>query len=168
MLQRTALALCCLLLPATSSPLYPALRFGQRAAAILMTSSIEDPLQLPADPSSQTPNAEFRSERHADAIFTNSYRKVLGQISARKFLQTVMGKRLGTETQQYVKRQSGIYGDSFKENVDMDVIGRKQSYRQPQRFTKTIFPYTDTRQRVFGKSTSGKRTPQNLHPFKNT
>lgn len=34
------------------------------------------------------------SGRHADAIFTNSYRKVLGQISARKFLQTIMGKRL--------------------------------------------------------------------------
>ncbi|CAF96902.1 unnamed protein product, partial [Tetraodon nigroviridis] len=33
--------------------------------------------------------------RHADAIFTNSYRKVLGQISARKILQTIMGKRLG-------------------------------------------------------------------------
>ncbi|KAA0708005.1 Somatoliberin Growth hormone-releasing factor [Triplophysa tibetana] len=138
MLQRTALAFCCLLLPATSSPLYPALRFGQRAATILMTSSIEDPLQLPADPSSQTPNAEFRSERHADAIFTNSYRKVLGQISARKFLQTVMGKRLGTETQQYVKRQTGIYGDSFKQNLDMDVIEREQSYRQPQRFKKTM------------------------------
>ncbi|KAI7795419.1 growth hormone-releasing hormone precursor [Triplophysa rosa] len=138
MLQGTALlALCCLLLPTTSSPLYPALRFGQRAAAILTTSSIEDPLQLPADPSSQTPNAEFRSERHADAIFTNSYRKVLGQISARKFLQTVMGKRLGTETQQYAKRQSGIYGDT-KQNVNMDVIEREQSYRQPQRFKKTM------------------------------
>lgn len=37
----------------------------------------------------------FSSGRHADAIFTNSYRKVLGQISARKFLQTIMGKRLG-------------------------------------------------------------------------
>eukprot|EP00062_Callorhinchus_milii_P002976 gi/632940013/ref/XP_007883943.1/ PREDICTED: somatoliberin [Callorhinchus milii] len=39
----------------------------------------------------------FRTERHADAIFTNSYRKVLGQISARKFLQSIMGKRLGDE-----------------------------------------------------------------------
>lgn len=37
----------------------------------------------------------FRSGRHADAIFTNSYRKVLGQISARKFLQTITGKGSG-------------------------------------------------------------------------
>ncbi len=40
-------------------------RFGQRAAAILMTSSIEDPMQLPADTSSQTPDAEFRSVIHS-------------------------------------------------------------------------------------------------------
>ncbi len=40
-------------------------RFGQRAAAILMTSSIEDPMQLRADTSSQTPDAEFRSVIHS-------------------------------------------------------------------------------------------------------
>lgn len=37
----------------------------------------------------------FRMQRHADAIFTDHYRKVLGQISARKILQTIIGKRLG-------------------------------------------------------------------------
>ncbi|NXX60299.1 PACA protein, partial [Scopus umbretta] len=37
-----------------------------------------------------------RMQRHADAIFTDNYRKFLGQISARKFLQTIIGKRLGT------------------------------------------------------------------------
>ncbi|NXX96543.1 PACA protein, partial [Centropus bengalensis] len=36
-----------------------------------------------------------RIQRHADAIFTDNYRKFLGQISARKFLQTIIGKRLG-------------------------------------------------------------------------
>ncbi|XP_056100064.1 somatoliberin [Rhinichthys klamathensis goyatoka] len=140
MMQKTALlALCCLLLSATSSPVYPALRFGQRAAAILMTSSIEDPMQLTADTSLlHTPDAELRFGRHADAIFTNSYRKVLGQISARKFLQTVMGKRLGPETQNYLKRQSGIYGDTYKQDVDMDVIEREQSYREPQRLKFSV------------------------------
>lgn len=43
------------------------------------------------------------SGRHADAIFTNSYRKVLGQISARKILQTIMGKRLGWVTLQLLR-----------------------------------------------------------------
>ncbi|NWH67741.1 PACA protein, partial [Geococcyx californianus] len=37
-----------------------------------------------------------RIQRHADAIFTDNYRKFLGQISARKFLQTIIGKRLGS------------------------------------------------------------------------
>ncbi|XP_051767523.1 somatoliberin [Ctenopharyngodon idella] len=139
MMPKTALlALCCLLLSVTSSPVYPALRFGQRAAAILMTSSIEDPMQFPAGTSLRTPDAELRFGRHADAIFTNSYRKVLGQISARKFLQTVMGKRLGPETQNYVKRQSGIYGDTHKQDVDMDVTEREQSYRAPQRLKFSV------------------------------
>ncbi|KAI2659305.1 Endoglucanase 1 [Labeo rohita] len=79
-------------------------RFGQRAAAILMASSIEDPMQLPADASSQTPDAEFSRP----------------------------------ETQNYVKRQSGIYGDTFKQDVDMDVTERKQSYREPQRLKFSV------------------------------
>ncbi|NXI48344.1 PACA protein, partial [Galbula dea] len=37
-----------------------------------------------------------RTQRHADAIFTDNYRKFLGQLSARKFLQTIIGKRLGS------------------------------------------------------------------------
>ncbi|CAB1353449.1 unnamed protein product, partial [Coregonus sp. 'balchen'] len=45
------------------------------------------------------------SGRHADAIFTNRYRKVLGQISARKCLQIIMGKWLREEAGSYkVKR----------------------------------------------------------------
>nr|UVN25858.1 growth hormone-releasing hormone [Ctenopharyngodon idella] len=136
MMPKTALlALCCLLLSVTSSPVYPALRFGQRAAAILMTSSIEDPI---SSFQQALHCAHQMFGRHADAIFTNSYRKVLGQISARKFLQTVMGKRLGPETQNYVKRQSGIYGDTHKQDVDMDVTEREQSYRAPQRLKFSV------------------------------
>lgn len=41
------------------------------------------------------PSFSPRMQRHADAIFTDNYRKFLGQISARKFLQTIIGKRLG-------------------------------------------------------------------------
>ncbi|NXU48578.1 PACA protein, partial [Turnix velox] len=40
-----------------------------------------------------------RMQRHADAIFTDNYRKFLGQISARKFLQTIIGKRLGKSSE---------------------------------------------------------------------
>uniref|UniRef100_A0A3Q3QJI3 Somatoliberin n=1 Tax=Monopterus albus TaxID=43700 RepID=A0A3Q3QJI3_MONAL len=69
----------------------------------------------------------IRSGRHADAVFTNGYRKVLGQISARKFLQTIMGKRLGDEMESYLKRQSDIYECTYKE--DLTSIQSNERYR---------------------------------------
>ncbi|TKS71083.1 Somatoliberin Growth hormone-releasing factor [Collichthys lucidus] len=96
-MEKSALLLfCCLVMSLSGSPLYPSIRFGRRDASILMTSSIKNPAeQLEEETSPPSERAELRTGRHADAIFTNSYRKVLGQISARKFLQTIMGKRLG-------------------------------------------------------------------------
>ncbi|XP_029007290.1 somatoliberin isoform X2 [Betta splendens] len=97
MMNTAALLLfCCLVMSLSGTPLYPSIRFGQRDMSIVMTSSINNPAeQLKEDTSPIKEQGESRSGRNADAIFTNSYRKVLGQISARKFLQTIMGKRLG-------------------------------------------------------------------------
>uniref|UniRef100_A0A8C5R8I0 Somatoliberin n=1 Tax=Leptobrachium leishanense TaxID=445787 RepID=A0A8C5R8I0_9ANUR len=54
--------------------------------------------------------SEKRMERHVDAMFTNTYRKFLGQISARRYLQNMMGKRLG---QDIIKEWKGqLPGDS--------------------------------------------------------
>uniref|UniRef100_A0A3Q3AA37 Somatoliberin n=2 Tax=Kryptolebias marmoratus TaxID=37003 RepID=A0A3Q3AA37_KRYMA len=130
MMGKAALLLfCCLVVSLSGSPLYPSIRFGQRDTSILMTSSIKNPeVQLDKDTRPLRDRAELRSERHADAIFTNSYRKVLGQISARKFLQTIMGKRLGDES--YMKRQSDIYEGTFKE--DLTSIQSDQRYRGVQ------------------------------------
>ncbi|XP_040015638.1 somatoliberin isoform X1 [Xiphias gladius] len=143
-MEKAALLLfCCLVMSLSGSPLYPSIRFGQRDTSILMTSSINNPAEnLRDDTSPPGERAEFRtaaetsasattirysSGRHADAIFTNSYRKVLGQISARKFLQTIMGKRLSDESGSYVKRQSGVCEGSRKE--DLTSIQSKQRYR---------------------------------------
>lgn len=106
-------------------------------------------------PGSQCHSLFFcRYGRHADAIFTNSYRKVLGQISARKFLQTVIGKRLQWvpaipniwafnnahenifhsffvlirgENNSYVKRQSGVFEGTYKE--DLTSIQTDEQYK---------------------------------------
>ncbi|XP_032404715.1 glucagon family neuropeptides-like [Xiphophorus hellerii] len=122
------LLFCCLVMSLSGSPLYPSIRFGQRDTSILMTSSLKNPAeQQDEDRISLRDGEELRSERHADAIFTNSYRKVLGQISARKFLQTIMGKRLGDESESYMKRQSDIYEGTFKE--DLTSIQSDQRYR---------------------------------------
>ncbi|CAL8339982.1 unnamed protein product [Lota lota] len=96
MMWKTAtLVFCYLFVSLSCSPIYPSFRFGQRDTSILLTSSIEDPLRLLEEAGApSTEPVALRSGRHADAVFTNRYRKVLGQISARKFLQTIMGKRL--------------------------------------------------------------------------
>ncbi|XP_068005947.1 somatoliberin [Melanerpes formicivorus] len=89
-----------------SSPLYPALRYSPGLAAgkaVHFQLQHSSPLQS-HDPSTEqqeeegllTDPTEKRTQRHADAIFTDNYRKFLGQISARKFLQTIIGKRLGS------------------------------------------------------------------------
>ncbi|KAF7465735.1 Hypothetical predicted protein [Marmota monax] len=44
---------------------------------------------------SPSPSLPLRMRRYADAIFTNSYRKVLGQLSARKLLQDIMSRQQG-------------------------------------------------------------------------
>ncbi|XP_070706959.1 somatoliberin [Pempheris klunzingeri] len=131
-MEKAALLLfCCLVMSLSGSPLYPSIRFGQRDTSILMTSSIKSPAeQMGAHSSPPGERAESRSGRHADAIFTNSYRKVLGQISARKFLQTIMGKRLGEESESYMKRQSDIYEGTFKE--DLTSIRSNQRFRGVQ------------------------------------
>uniref|UniRef100_A0A8C3WMJ3 Somatoliberin n=1 Tax=Catagonus wagneri TaxID=51154 RepID=A0A8C3WMJ3_9CETA len=46
------------------------------------------------------PSRPLRTPRYADAIFTNSYRKVLGQLSARKLLQDVMSRQQGERNQE--------------------------------------------------------------------
>ncbi|XP_040889038.1 somatoliberin isoform X1 [Toxotes jaculatrix] len=132
MMEKAALLLfCCLVMSLSGSPLYPSIRFGQRDTSILMTSSINNQAEnlekLRDDTSPPGERAELRLGRHADAIFTNSYRKVLGQISARKFLQTIMGKRLGDESESYMKRQSDIYEGTYKE--DLTSIQSNQRYR---------------------------------------
>ncbi|XP_034538371.1 somatoliberin isoform X2 [Notolabrus celidotus] len=116
-MERAALLLfCCLVMSLSGSPLYPSIRFGQTDTSILMTSSIKNPAeQLEEDTRSPRERAELR------------YRKVLGQISARKFLQTIMGKRLGDESESYVKRQSGIYEGTYKE--DLTSIQSNHRYR---------------------------------------
>ncbi|XP_028659600.1 glucagon family neuropeptides isoform X2 [Erpetoichthys calabaricus] len=63
---------------------------------------------------------EKRTERHADGIFNKAYRTVLGQLSARKYLHSLMAKRVGggssmeDDSEPLSKRHSdGIFTDSY-------------------------------------------------------
>ncbi|KAL4655895.1 growth hormone-releasing hormone precursor-like [Arapaima gigas] len=126
------LLLCYLVMSVCCSSFHPGVRLGQRTSesSMLLSSSVRDPIRPPSAESSVPPKRQIESRygRHADAIFTNSYRKVLGQISARKFLQTIMGKRLGMrDTRRYAKRHSAIFEDMFKQ--DLTTIQREQIKR---------------------------------------
>uniref|UniRef100_H3AMK6 Somatoliberin n=1 Tax=Latimeria chalumnae TaxID=7897 RepID=H3AMK6_LATCH len=123
--KATVLMFYCLTVHCVCSPLYPALRYDHGPAELKANSqykdrgAVLDTLFSLDDQNYLKEPTEKRIERHADALFTNSYRKVLGQISARKFLQTIMGKRLGNgsveeDQSTLVKRQSdGVHLDSY-------------------------------------------------------
>ncbi|KAM9332279.1 adenylate cyclase activating polypeptide 1a [Pholidichthys leucotaenia] len=64
--------------------------------------------------------AEKRTERHADGMFNKAYREALGQLSARKYLHSLMAKRVGggksleNSSEPLSKRHSdGIFTDSY-------------------------------------------------------
>ncbi|XP_044296222.1 somatoliberin [Varanus komodoensis] len=88
-----------------SSPLYPTLRYGPlpiSGKAVSFQLQESGPVQshnlsVEEQEENLLPGpAEKRIQRHADAIFTDSYRKVRGKMSAQKLLQGIVGKRLGT------------------------------------------------------------------------
>lgn len=63
---------------------------------------------------------EERTERHADGMFNKAYRKALGQLSARKYLHSLVAKRVGggkafeDSAEPLSKRHSdGIFTDSY-------------------------------------------------------
>ncbi|XP_010866699.1 somatoliberin [Esox lucius] len=135
MKRAVLLVIICLVMSASGSPYYPSIRFGQRDTSILMTSSIGQPIHLRRENNSALrQRAELRSGRHADAIFTNSYRKVLGQVSARKFLQSIMGKQLHYN----VKRKSDIYKDTYEQ--DLSPIQRKRLQRTAKQCQEAKIP----------------------------
>ncbi|XP_026536108.1 VIP peptides [Pseudonaja textilis] len=59
-----------------------------------------------------------RNTRHADGLFTSGYSKLLGQLSARKYLESLIGKRIGNnnplDEQVPVKRHSdAVFTDNY-------------------------------------------------------
>uniref|UniRef100_A0A8C5QEM0 Vasoactive intestinal peptide n=1 Tax=Leptobrachium leishanense TaxID=445787 RepID=A0A8C5QEM0_9ANUR len=58
-----------------------------------------------------------RTSRHADGLFTSGYSKLLGQLSARKYLESLIGKRVSNnvvDEQVPVKRHSdAVFTDNY-------------------------------------------------------
>ncbi|CAH2292179.1 somatoliberin [Pelobates cultripes] len=96
--------------------LYPNYSYKQKPRSIreiYLQTQGDDPIQS-NDRSMDEQEEDFvrglsdnRMERHVDAMFTNTYRKFLGQISARRYLQNMMGKRLGQDIKEWKGLQLG-------------------------------------------------------------
>ncbi|XP_043367150.1 VIP peptides isoform X1 [Dermochelys coriacea] len=58
-----------------------------------------------------------RNARHADGLFTSGYSKLLGQLSARRYLESLIGKRVSNnlmDEQMPVKRHSdAVFTDNY-------------------------------------------------------
>ncbi|CAL8356729.1 unnamed protein product [Gadus morhua 'NCC'] len=161
MMWKNAMLLFCYLFVSLScSPMYPSFRFGQRDTSIVLTSSIEDPVRLLEEDGAPSTSVELRSGRHADAVFTNRYRKVLGQISARRFLQTIMGKRLQNESVDFVKRhQLGIFKRTYEEG---HTTFHRRAYRAVQ---QKVDQFSHQKQECTTKEISNQQPPEKCNPI---
>ncbi|XP_040463877.1 somatoliberin [Falco naumanni] len=159
MLDKAALLLFLHLVSCSiSPPLYPALRYSPGLVAgkpvnfqLQHSSPLQSHNPLAEEQEEEgllTEPTEKRMQRHADAIFTDNYRKFLGQISARKFLQTIIGKRLGSGENSpaegvhefLTRRQSdSILMDSryHQQTVLRDFLGAILQNQRPQDITSS-------------------------------
>ncbi|KAI4813029.1 hypothetical protein KUCAC02_024383 [Chaenocephalus aceratus] len=72
------------------------------------------------------PYTSMRPTRHADGLFTSGYSKLLGQLSARRYLESLIGKRVSDELmEEPVKRHSdAIFTDNYSRVSQTD--GRQE------------------------------------------
>ncbi|XP_015265060.1 PREDICTED: VIP peptides [Gekko japonicus] len=107
---------------------YSAMRLGNRIPFDGASESDQAPLKLEADILHtltdndkfyyDVPRAMDRNKRHADGLFTSGYSKLLGQLSARRYLESLIGKRIGNnspvEEEMPVKRHSdAVFTDNY-------------------------------------------------------
>ncbi|KAI1886380.1 hypothetical protein AGOR_G00213420 [Albula goreensis] len=115
------IALCSVWYSRTLSLPYPSMRLGKLEGenendwtkSPSAHDSLPDGYKLYYDLSS----AAARPTRHADGLFTSGYSKLLGQLSARRYLESLIGKRVSDELmedQMPVKRHSdAVFTDNY-------------------------------------------------------
>ncbi|XP_069352398.1 somatoliberin [Eulemur rufifrons] len=80
------------------------------------------------------PSLPLRTRRYADAIFTNSYRKVLGQLSARKLLQDIMTRQHGERNQEqgarvrHGRQVDGVWAEQKQMALESGVVALLQKH----------------------------------------
>ncbi|XP_036403225.1 VIP peptides-like [Megalops cyprinoides] len=114
-------AMCSVLCSRTLSLPYPPMRLGKLEGDSendwTKSPSAQDSLPESYKLYYDLPNAAARPTRHADGLFTSGYSKLLGQLSARRYLESLIGKRVSNdllEEPMPVKRHSdAIFTDNY-------------------------------------------------------
>ncbi|KAJ3609965.1 hypothetical protein NHX12_022059 [Muraenolepis orangiensis] len=75
------------------------------------------------------PYPSMRPGRHADGLFTSGYSKLLGQLSARRYLESLMGKRLSDD---------GVVGESVKRHTDAIFTDNYSRFRKQMALKKYL------------------------------
>ncbi|KAF5914829.1 hypothetical protein HPG69_010895 [Diceros bicornis minor] len=101
-----------------------ALRLGDRISFEEANEPDQDSLKADTDilqnalAENDTPYYDVsRNARHADGVFTSDFSRLLGQISAKKYLESLIGKRVSnniSEDQGPIKRHSdAVFTDNY-------------------------------------------------------
>ncbi|XP_006882808.1 PREDICTED: VIP peptides isoform X2 [Elephantulus edwardii] len=120
------LALCSVFSHTLAWPLFrapPSLRLGDRIPLELANEPDQVSLQADTDflqnalAENDTPYYDVsRNARHADGVFTSDYSRLLGQLSAKKYLESLIGKRVSniSEDNTPIKRHSdAVFTDNY-------------------------------------------------------
>ncbi|KAG7280267.1 hypothetical protein CRUP_026808 [Coryphaenoides rupestris] len=75
------------------------------------------------------PYPSMRPSRHADGLFTSGYSKLLGQMSARKYLESLIGKRLS---------EDGFVGETVKRHTDAIFTDNYSRFRKQMALKKYL------------------------------
>ncbi|XP_028642425.1 somatoliberin [Grammomys surdaster] len=79
---------------------------------------------------SPPPLPSSRMQRHADAIFTSNYRKLLSQMYARKVLQDIMNSQQGERNQEQRTRFSRQVDSVWAEDKQLTLESILQGFRR--------------------------------------
>ncbi|KAK0145166.1 VIP peptide [Merluccius polli] len=75
------------------------------------------------------PYPSMRPSRHADGLFTSGYSKLLGQMSARRYLESLIGKRLSDD---------GSVGEAVKRHTDAIFTDNYSRFRKQMAVKKYL------------------------------
>ncbi|CAM9514693.1 unnamed protein product [Lampetra planeri] len=115
----------------------PMRSFQAAVAAVCLVLTLHCPGR-DSFPATDTDFFSLRPERHADALFHNNYKKLLGQMSARRYFESLLqqGKRIDEEEPPF-EEASSVY-KRHSDAVFTDLFSRLRKQQAAEKYAKAI------------------------------